>query len=249
MWPGKSDNYAYLLTDPSSSQSAIIDPAEPDAVLAVLNPLKTAGTLHLKAIINTHHHRDHAGGNRALLAAFPGLPIIGGADCDGVTETPGHGKEVELGSLRLRALHTPCHTKDSICWFVDDKATNERAVFTGDTLFHGGCGRFFEGDATQMHAALNKELASLPGDTKVFPGHEYTKANVAFGISVLKSEAMERLQKFAEENPRTEGRFTIENEKGHNVFMRVGDPEVQAKTGCKDPVEVMAKLREMKNNF
>jgi hydroxyacylglutathione hydrolase len=68
----------------------------------------------------------------------------------------------------MKALYTPCHTQDSICWFIQDG--EDRAVFTGDTLFHGGCGRFFEGTPQEMEIALNKTLAALPDDTKVYVG-------------------------------------------------------------------------------
>lgn len=89
----------------------------------------------------------------------------------------------------------------------------DKVVFTGDTLFHAGCGKFFEGNAGEMNTALNETLAALPDDTRVFPGHEYTKSNVKFAASVLKNEAMERLQKFAENNQETQGKFTIGDEK------------------------------------
>ncbi|GKT49259.1 putative hydroxyacylglutathione hydrolase [Colletotrichum spaethianum] len=130
-----------------------------------------------------------------------------------------------------------------------------------------GCGKFFEGNAEEMHTALNKTLASLPDDTVVFPGHEYTKSNVKFAASVLQNEAIQKLQAFAENNKETQGKFTIGDEKKHNVFMRVEvslrplaareharlmraqDPEIQKVTGANEPVAVMAKLREMKNNF
>jgi len=125
----------------------------------------------------------------------------------------------------------------------------EKAVFTGDTLFHGGCGRFFEGTPEEMHVALNKTLASLPDDTKVYPGHEYTKSNVKFAASVLPSAEIKKLQDFAEENKETQGKFTIGDEKKHNVFMMLDNPEIQKATGKTDPVEVMGRLREMKNNF
>ncbi|THC90064.1 hypothetical protein EYZ11_010480 [Aspergillus tanneri] len=98
-----------------------------------------------------------------------------------------------------------------------------------------------------MHKALNETLASLPDDTKVYPGHEYTKSNVAFCLTVSQSEPIKKLQAFAEQNRETQGKFTIGDEKLHNVFMRVNDPEIQKKTGKSDPVEVMAALRAMKN--
>ncbi|KAI4284568.1 MAG: hypothetical protein L6R35_004884 [Caloplaca aegaea] len=100
-----------------------------------------------------------------------------------------------------------------------------------------------------MHTALNKTLAGLPDDTKVYPGHEYTKQNVKFLVTVLQTEPVKKLQSFAENNEQTQGKFTIGDEKEYNVFMRVDAPKIQKATGKTDPVEVMAKLREMKNNM
>lgn len=175
------------------------------------------------------------------------LPVIGGKDSDAVTQTPAHGSGFSFGSIAVKALHTPCHTQDSICWFMQDG--DQKVVFTGDTLFHGGCGRFFEGSAEEMDTALNKTLGSLPDDTKVYPGHEYTKANAKFGESVSKSKGVAELVKVARENEQTTGRWTIADEKKHNVFMMLGDAEIQKATGQTEPVKVMEKLREMKNNF
>jgi hydroxyacylglutathione hydrolase len=83
-----------------------------------------------------------------------------------VTKTPANGETFNIGSISVKALYTPCHTQDSICWFMQDG--EDKVVFTGDTLFHGGCGRFFEGKPEEMHTALNKTLAALPDDTKVY---------------------------------------------------------------------------------
>ena len=111
----------------------------------------------------------------------------------------------------MTALHTPCHTQDSICYFAEDG--DDRAVFTGDTLFIGGCGRFFEGTPEQMHKALNETLAALPDTTKVFPGHEYTKGNVKFAKKVLNNDAIKRLDEYSQANKETQGKFTIGDEK------------------------------------
>ncbi|KAL8806399.1 MAG: hypothetical protein Q9223_001333 [Gallowayella weberi] len=100
-----------------------------------------------------------------------------------------------------------------------------------------------------MHEALNKVLSALPNETKVYPGHEYTKQNVKFLTTVLQTEPVKKLQAFAENNQQTQGKFTIGDEKQYNVFMRVNDPTVQKATGKTDPVDVMGKLREMKNNM
>ncbi|EPE02938.1 hydroxyacylglutathione hydrolase [Ophiostoma piceae UAMH 11346] len=250
MWVGSSDNYAYLVVDDASKDAVIIDPAHPEEVAPVLQKAIDAGTINLTAIVNTHHHWDHSGGNSKLrsLLGLPNLPIIGGKDCQEVTKTPSNGASFKIGSaIAVKGIYTPCHTQDSICWLMEEGS--KKVVFTGDTLFHGGCGRFFEGTAAEMHKALNETLAALPDDTVVYPGHEYTKSNAKFCISVSQSAAVKNLVAFADANAETQGKFTIGDEKEHNVFMRVADPEIQKATGETEPVAVMAKLREMKNNF
>ena len=208
---------------------------------------KASSSLQLEAIVNTHHHWDHAGGNEKILEKYP-LPVIGGKDCAKVTKTPAHNSTFKIGeNIEVTALHTPCHTQDSICWYMRDTSTDEKVVFTGDTLFIGGCGRFFEGTAAEMNAALNEVLAALPDDTKVYPGHEYTKNNVKFLVTVDSGAEVKGLQKFADENQQTQGKFTIGDEKKYNAFMRVTDEGIRKATGESGPVEVMAKLREMKN--
>ncbi|KAK3378455.1 hydroxyacylglutathione hydrolase [Podospora didyma] len=251
MWVGTSDNYAYLVVDDKSKDAVIIDPAHPSEVAPVLQKAIKDGSINLKAIVNTHHHWDHAGGNSDILAQLgiePPLDIIGGKDCQKVTKTPKHGDTFKIGQgITVKALHTPCHTQDSICWFMQDG--DDKVVFTGDTLFHGGCGKFFEGNGEEMHKALNVTLALLPEDTRVFPGHEYTKSNVKFALSVSQSQAVKALDVFADTNKETQGKFTIGDEKKHNVFMRPQDPEIQRATGETDPVAIMTKMRELKNNF
>lgn len=142
-----------------------------------------------------------------------------------MTKTPANGSGFQIGSIAVKGLYTPCHTQDSICWFMTDEGSaggDKKVVFTGDTLFHAGCGKFFEGSAGEMHAALNETLAALPDDTKVFPGHEYTKSNVKFAASVLQNDAMRKLQDFAEANRETQGKFTIGDEKVGAVLRASG---------------------------
>lgn len=233
------------MTDDKSKEAVIIDPANPPEVLPVLQEKTDSGAIKLSKIINTHHHHDHAGGNVDILKQFS-LPIIGGKDCSQVTTVPPHKSQFNIGEdIKVTALHTPCHTQDSICYFFEDDTG--RAVFTGDTLFIGGCGRFFEGNATEMHKALNETLAALPNDTKVYPGHEYTKGNVRFAKKILNNDAIQNLDEYTQANKETMGKFTIGDEKQHNVFMRVDDPHIQQRVGETEPIEVMKALREMKD--
>ena len=186
--PALSDNYMYLLIDESTKEAAVVDPVAPETVVQSVRDLK----VHLKTILTTHHHWDHAGGNKKLTQMIPDLQVLGGDDrIEGLTRKVGHGDELKIGDLSVTCLFTPCHTTGHICYFVtpptssdDDAAAADPVVFTGDTLFLGGCGRFFEGTADQMHEALIEKLGSLPDKTRVYCGHEYSLMNLKYGQHV-----------------------------------------------------------------
>lgn len=127
---------------------------EPDKILSAV----TQRGLRLESILTTHHHSDHAGGNLDLVTkcrkqGLEGVKVYGGDDrISGLTDTVSHGHKIKIGSnLNVCCLATPCHTTGHICYLVtEENSTKEGVVFTGDTLFLGGCGRFFEGTAEQM---------------------------------------------------------------------------------------------------
>jgi hydroxyacylglutathione hydrolase len=243
------DNYCYILTDETSNKSWIIDPAFPNDIK---DYLVTENKTDVIAIVNTHHHNDHSGGNKYLLSnLYKNIPIIAGKDSPNVSYTPSDEEIIQLGSnIEITAIHTPCHTQDSICYYAVDKKTNQKCVFTGDTLFTSGCGRFFEGDGQQMRNSLSK-LMALPDETIVYPGHEYTASNVKFSKYVLGSnnKALNALDNFCQHNEVTTGHFTIGDEKAFNPFIRLDDSEVIKSTGLTDPTDIIDKLRIMKNNF
>ncbi|BFZ54055.1 Cytoplasmic glyoxalase II [Savitreella phatthalungensis] len=253
MWVGSGNNYAYLIECPETREAAIVDPAEPSSVLPVLKHAKASGT-KLTRIITTHHHQDHAGGNAEILKHYPELEVVGSRQADKVQKTPADGEKFKIGSsIEVTAIHTPCHTQDSICFRAESSCEKaSKAVFTGDTLFIAGCGRFFEGSAKEMDTALNTKLATLSDETLVYPGHEYTKANATFALQVMpKSTALQKLVEFCKSNRETCGRFTIADEKLHNPFMRLEDAEILENiglAGSQNREAIMAKLREMKNN-
>ncbi|CCE62928.1 hypothetical protein TPHA_0D02920 [Tetrapisispora phaffii CBS 4417] len=265
-WATGGVNYSYLLSTADKTKSWLIDPAEPDEVLAALSDSQKRS---VQAIVNTHHHYDHAGGNSKILDSlvrFSGnkIAVIGSStECQSVTDVTENLRTYTLGSINILSIRTPCHTKDSVCYYVNDSATKEEAVFTGDTLFTAGCGRFFEGTGAEMDTALNKLLISNIGkenltSTKVYPGHEYTKSNCKFVRSMIyKKEgdniAFDRLEKFANSNEVTTGNFTIQDELDFNPFMRLHDPLVRNAVGDTNSTfpeaKVMEILRKLKNSM
>lgn len=242
---GTGDNYAYIVSDDATKESVVIDPAEAHEVLPVIE--KQSG-LKFVSIYNTHHHYDHAGGNEEMIKAL-NVPVTGGKDCQSVSTTPKDRSTWSLGqNISIQAFYTPCHTQDSICYAFTDSKTGQRAVFTGDTLFTAGCGRFFEGTADEMVKAMDT-LASLPKDTVVYPGHEYTRGNIKFARTVVKNSAMDKLIEFASNNEHTTGKFTIGDELEFNPFMLTASEQIQKQLGVSSKTDAMAKLREMKNNM
>lgn len=260
--PLREDNYGYLIIDSKHPNRGVF--VDPYHLPTCQEHAKKHGVTDIVANITTHHHFDHAGGNEAFHEAYPEAPIYGGSSkVAALTHNVGKGEEFPLfagSSIVVKTYPTPCHTQDSTAFFLQDKdvasrngSEYARAVFTGDTLFISGCGRFFEGTPEQMHTALNTTLASLPGDTVVFCGHEYTRSNVAFSQGVLPERpAIQKLVEFIQQGKNggvTTGVFTIDDEKQHNVFMLVDDAQVKEAVGMKgkSAVEVMGALRELKN--
>jgi len=246
--PNQSDNYAYLLIDEATKKAAAVDPYD---VPKVKKAAEQEG-VQLVSLITTHHHNDHSGGNREFARTFSGVEVIGGSSqVPELTKKVGDGDVFEIGDdIAVKCLATPCHTQDSICFYAKSKSSSEPGVvFTGDTLFQAGCGRFFEGNASEMHKALSY-LGTLPDETIVYNGHEYTKQSMAFGRHIdPENPAFKTLADLVASKPITTGETTIGDEKKWNVFMRLDSEAVKKATGTSDAVEAMAKLRDMKNKF
>uniref|UniRef100_A0A0D9VTM9 hydroxyacylglutathione hydrolase n=1 Tax=Leersia perrieri TaxID=77586 RepID=A0A0D9VTM9_9ORYZ len=246
------DNYAYLIVDESTKSAAAVDPVEPEKVLAAAGEVGA----HIDFVLTTHHHWDHAGGNEKMTQLVPGIKVYGGSldNVKGCTDQVENGIKLSLGKdIEILCLHTPCHTKGHISYYVTSKEGEDPAVFTGDTLFIAGCGRFFEGTAEQMHQSLCVTLGSLPKPTRVYCGHEYTVQNLKFMLTVepdneKMKQKMEWAQKQREANQPTVP-STIGEEFEINTFMRVDLPEIQAKFGAKSPVDAMREVRKIKDNW
>ena len=244
-----TDNYIWVIYD--QSYAVVVDPGEAKPVLDFLEQKK----LKLTAILNTHHHIDHVGGNLELLQQSQ-VPVYGPGSEAIPTVTHGlkEGDSVYLSelSLRLSVLDIPGHTAGHIAYY------GANLLFCGDTLFSCGCGRLFEGTAQQMYISLNK-LVKLPDETVVYCGHEYTLANINFARLVEpENQAIIQLQISAEKQRKSNLPTlpsTIAMERACNPFLRCNQPEVirnasnYAGKPLTDPVSVFAAIREWKNNI
>jgi hydroxyacylglutathione hydrolase len=228
--PVLSDNYVYLVHEPTAGLTAVVDPAVTEPVVAAL----TRHGWRLTHILNTHHHHDHVGGNEALKAAT-GCVIVGPrADREripGIDIALGDGDVFEFGGSRARVFDVPGHTRGHIAYHF----AAEHALFCGDTLFALGCGRMFEGTASEMWASLDK-LRRLPGDTRVYCAHEYTQSNGRFALSVEPGNAalVARMQEVdarrAANQPTVPS--TLAEELATNPFLRPDSAEIQAAVAC-----------------
>ncbi|GIW43151.1 MAG: hydroxyacylglutathione hydrolase [Candidatus Binatia bacterium] len=251
--PQLRDNYAYLVIDPKTKKAAVVDCAE---ALPVQREIERRG-VELVALLPTHHHYDHVGGHDQLLRAYPVevLAYAGQRDrIPGCTREVREGDKIHIGELTAEVIFIPAHTTGHVAYYFPE----ERVVFTGDTLFVAGCGRLFEGDAAMMMASLAK-LASLPDDTRVYCGHEYTLKNLEFALELEPNNAAlrakyERVRALRQRGVPTVP-STIGEEKATNPFLRWNSSELQGSVRRidprvpPDPVAIFAKVRELKDAY
>jgi len=254
--PVLSDNLSYLIIDEVNNVAGVVDPAEPDKIINAIQTENAKFTLtHL---LTTHHHSDHSGGNVEMKKRFPELEVIGSeADREripAITKGVKDNDTFKIGDIHITVLFAPCHTRGHMLYLVKDEKdpASKLALFTGDTIFIAGCGRFFEGDAIQMLSNMDR-VAKLPKDTEIYCGHEYTVKNLLFAKTIEpQNEAILKKLEWAQ-NQRAKEMSTIpstlEQELATNPFMRIREPSVQNVIGESDPVKVMAELRSRKDKF
>lgn len=193
------------------------------------------------------------GGNAFFASHFSSLKIMATKyePIPHATHLLGSGDVFQLGTLSIEVLATPCHTKGHVVYLVTGKEGTSPILFTGDTLFVGGCGRFFEGTASDMLANMDL-FAKMPPDTTFYCAHEYTESNYKFLNHVDPELCGERYQEIAKlrQNKLPTVPSKIENELKTNLFMRCRDERTQRLVGAMgSPVETMGMLRKMKNDF
>lgn len=253
--PMFSDNYGYVIINTAVKEAALVDPADPDPVMEALRDMGVKPT----QLWCTHYHNDHQGGNAAFKKAFPDMEILGPSKepIEVIDTKLEDGATFKFGGMDVSVMHVPCHTKGHIAFYSEDKSANVRILAAGDTLFAGGCGRFFEGTPAEMLSNMNR-LGELPDDTVVCPAHEYTEANYKF-LNSLDPETVGEVFRQVQIR-RAEGKFTVPTtigaEKETNYFMKCNEPHIQAIIAkaagvavSGDSVLTMKSLREMKNEF
>ena len=233
--PCLQDNYSYLIIDENNNSACVVDPGEAKPIVDYLKNKN----IKLRYILNTHHHFDQIGGNEYLKKKFGSIVVGFKKDINRIPEIDVLLEDNQIWkaeNFEAKIIHIPGHTSGHICFHF----FQEKLVFTGDTLFSLGCGRIFEGTYKEMFESLNK-IKSLPEETKVYCGHEYTLNNLKFCIKYnpenqnLKKKA-ENIKKKIDNNLPTIP-TTIKDELECNIFLRAND------------LESFSKLRDLKDNF
>lgn len=247
--PALSDNYTYLLHDSSSGDTACIDVPEADPILS---ELKTRGWT-LTDIWLTHHHHDHIGGVDDLLEVYDAKVTGAAADRH---RLPNLNREVQdgdsfyFGGETVDILDVSGHTVGHIAFVVPQSGF----AFTADSLMALGCGRLFEGTASQMWDSLQK-LAALDPETLICSGHEYTQANARFAITIDPDNADLKMRVERINGLRSADEPTVPSklseELATNPFLRAAEPGIQAHLDMigAEPVEVFAEIRSRKDRF
>ncbi len=229
------DNYSYLVIDEIKNVACVVDPSESKPIIKFIEKNK----ITLKYILNTHHHFDHVGGNKELKNRYNATVIGFKNDSDRIPEID---FEVEDGQIwkkdnfEVKIIHIPGHTSGHISFYF----FKEGIIFTGDTLFSLGCGKIFEGTYDQMFSSL-KKIKSLPLNTKIYCGHEYTLNNSKFCVKYdsnnvdLKNKILDMNKKLKNGLPTVP--TILKDEINCNIFLKAND------------VKAFAKLRDLKDNF
>ena len=232
--PVLSDNYVWLIRDPDSGETAAVDPSVAQPVLDAA----AAEDLRITQVLNTHWHPDHTGGNDVIRDST-GCTITAPAEAERVSRIDhvvSEGDRVTVAGAEAIVWDIPAHTAGHIAYYFED----EGMIFVGDTMFAMGCGRLFEGTAEQMYANMQR-IAALPGDVRIYCGHEYTLANARFAAHAEPGNAdiARRLEDAADMRER--GLITlpttVAEERATNPFVRASD------------VQEFARLRTEKDSF
>ena len=254
--PCLSDNYAYVIHNSVTGKAAIVDVPDSGPIIAKIRELGATVT----EIFLTHHHWDHIDGLADLQTAL-GVQLgqtkcrVFGAKADAhrlppLDEALSPGQTVQICGVEGKIFDVSGHTLGHLALHMP----KIKALFTADSLMAMGCGRLFEGSAAQMWQSLS-QLRTLPSDTLVYSGHEYTESNMEFALSLgetnpdIATRAAQIITDRAAGHPTVPSILSLELET--NPFLRADDPSLQAVIGMRGikPAEVFATIRGLKDNF
>jgi len=258
IWTGNAyRNFNYLIACPETGEALAIDPLDHEKCLA---RARERGW-QITQVLNTHEHPDHTGGNRAVIAAT-GASLLAHADAGksiaGIDRGLAAGDVIRVGkTVELEALDTPGHTMCHICLLSH---TDTPALFSGDTLFNAGAGNCHHGGhPSELYTTFSQQLAQLPEDTRIYPGHDYLANNLAFTLDREpdNAEATNLLERARQQDPEQALVTDLALEKRINTFLRLDSPGViaglrQAFPELPDkptPKEVFLKLRDLRNSW
>ena len=250
-------NFNYLIACPETGEALAIDPLDHEKCLATAK----ARGWDITQILNTHEHHDHTGGNAAVVAAT-GAKVIAhhkaAGKIAGMDRGVKAGDVIKVGkTVELECLDTPGHTLCHICL---RSHTEQPALFSGDTLFNAGAGNVHNGgDVNQMYATFVEQLARLPDNTLVYPGHDYIENNLKFTLAREPDNAAAKalLPSVTGHDPAQSAVTTLADEKLINTFMRLSSPSVIARLresfpdlpDQPDAKTVFTRLRELRNQW
>ena len=243
------DNFSYIIYDEETSLAAVVDPSEAQPIIDEIEK----NNLKLKYIFNTHHHYDHVGGNSILKEKYNCKVVGYEMDKNRIPEIDiklNDNQKWKNELFECEILHVPGHTSGHISIYI--KQLN--ALFTGDTLFSLGCGRIFEGTYDEMYNSLEK-LKKFPKNTQIYCGHEYTKKNADFCLSIdtKNSKLINKISQIDERIKSNKATIpsNLEDELKCNIFLKSDNLEIQKRLGINsgNPIETFKKLRELKDNF
>jgi len=247
--PCLTDNYAYIINDNNFKIVGVVDPSEASPVIDFLQQQN----LKLDYILNTHHHFDHIGGNIELKKKYNAKVVGFNGDKHRIPDidiTLNDKDEWVFGNSQVKILHIPGHTLGHVCFFFK----KEKIAFTGDTLFSLGCGKIFEGDHEQLLRSLNK-IKKLPGDTKIYCGHEYTYKNAEFCMkydvdNISLKKQFEKIKKLRSNNLPTVPTI-LDDELRTNIFLRCDQDDLKIKLNMENQEDygVFRKIRDLKDSF
>lgn len=250
-------NFHYLVACPETGEALAVDPLQWQLCLDAAR----AQNWTITQILNTHEHEDHTGGNAGLVAAT-GARVLAHAGAaariGGVDVGLAKGDVIRVGrSVELECLDTPGHTMAHICLFAH---TDQPALFSGDTLFNAGVGNCHGGGAADvLYETFANQLFDLPGNTLVYPGHEYLARNLEFTLDREpgNGDAAQWLPQAKAEGAARARITSLDEERRINAFFRLGSAQLIARLRDKFPdlppqpgaKTVFMKLRELRNSW